>query len=89
MKFLNINITSFFGPGVYLFHNKKLNRFYIGETNSIIARLDEHLANLKSKRQLPDPFINDWNASNADFSITALELGQNFYDRSYRVFFEN
>ena len=65
--------------GVYAIRNKRTNKYYIGSSTNIEARMKSHRSNLERKRGLNKKMLSDLESGNIlDFEFVVLETFEDF-----------
>ena len=76
--------------GVYAIRNKRTNKYYIGSSTNIEARMKSHRSNLERKRGLNKKMLSDLESGNIlDFEFVVLETFKDFEITDNFLFAEN
>jgi len=73
------------GPGLYLIWNTAMNKFYIGQSNSVPTRLGSHWKELQIKRHECKPMQQDWNSLGSQhFQFISLDVHEKWANEEKR-----
>ena len=84
---INQNVTYLTCPGVYFIKNKKTERIYIGEAESIVKRFFTHSSKLNVPKKHPNKKLNtDWQKyGKTNFEFGIFEYGTKFEKKKYAL----
>ena len=86
---LGLDITKFFGPGIYCIKCKKTKCIYVGESELLLQRFASHIIFLNIKIEHSDDFIRHWFLyGRNEFEFLVLELGPEWEDSKKRRKYE-
>jgi len=85
----NFNKNNFFevkmGPGLYVIWNTAMNKFYVGQSNNVPARLSSHWNELKIRRHECKLMQEDWNSIGGQhFKFISLDVGEKWESEDRR-----
>lgn len=85
-----VNFLLFDEPGIYSIYCLKNQKYYIGETVSLLERFGSHVGRLKKQNHDSKALQHDWNCYGPEnFSFQILDSGSKYNEKSYRIQKEN